>query len=87
MIYGVGKSICLFDFDNTIYKGHSFFPLAKYLADQGVMESAVWDRIAGELETYKKGLQNYVELVGHLFAHLGEGLRGKKYIEALEKNK
>ncbi|MEK9200702.1 MAG: HAD family hydrolase [Patescibacteria group bacterium] len=74
-----GKSIALFDFDNVVWNGHSFFPVAKWLVDEKVIGQKVWDDIQAVMKRYKAKEQDYAQTVKDLFVVFGQGLTDLSY--------
>lgn len=79
------RSVALFDLDKTIYNDHSFFPLAKFLVDEGVLLPIIWDEIANELSKYRQKMQTYSLTASNLLQIFGSGIKGKNYSEIYQK--
>ncbi len=79
------KSIALFDIDNTLYQGFSYFALlAKNIEDQ-LLEAPVLHSAQASMEKYKTKSQDYETTIVELLDIYAQGLLGKDY-RALEES-
>lgn len=81
------RQVALFDLDKTVFNDHSFFPLTKYMVDEGILPEVVWSEVVTELGKYKQKTQTYSVTANNLLGIFGNGLKGKKYEDVLGKTK
>lgn len=81
------KSIALFDLDNVIYNGHSFFGWTKYLADLNLIPQSVHDMVMREALGYKNKQISYQEAAGNMLSIVSTALKGLKYKDVMTKTK
>lgn len=73
------KSVALFDFDNTLYDGFSYFDLLQKQTDEGLIVPAVLDTANKAMAGYKSGAVNYEKTIVSLLDIYAEGLKGEQY--------
>ena len=73
------KSIALFDFDNTLYDGFSYFDLLHKQTDEGLLAPGTLLTANEAMSGYKSGATTYEEAVVSLLDIYAEGLKGKSY--------
>lgn len=81
------KSIALFDIDNTMYEGFSYFELLEKQVNEGVIDKQVLDDAKASMQKYKSKLQDYETTILELLDMYAAGLQGKSYDEVLESTK
>lgn len=81
------RPIALFDIDNTIYDGFSYFELLKSQASEGLISKQVVEDALTCMQKYTSGLQDYETVIAELIDIYAVGLKGKKYGEVLESTK
>jgi len=72
------KYLALFDFDNVIYMGHSFFDSTKFAVQRRLVSQKTLDKVVKEFDKYKKGKQTYDEMGGKLLQAYAKDIKGKK---------
>lgn len=75
------KSIAVFDFDNVIYNGHSFFGWCDYLVKMDIITNSTYDRVRQELKSYKAKQQNYQQAANNMLNIVARDLIGKKSVK------
>jgi len=83
----MSKSIALFDIDNTIYDGFSYFELVEKQVDEGLIGRHVLDDATGSMQRYKSKLQDYETTIVELLDIYATGLKGKPHNDILESTK
>lgn len=78
------KPIALFDIDNTMYEGFSYFELLEKQVSEDLIDRQVVDNAKASMQKYKSQLQGYEATIVELLDIYAAGLRGKKYDEVLE---
>jgi phosphoserine phosphatase len=73
------KSIALFDIDKTVYNQHSYFAVAKYLIEKGVIAPEIWSEIESESTKYINKTQDYSFTANNLIKIFGKSLEGKRF--------
>lgn len=73
------KSIAIFDIDNTIYRGHSYFGIVKYFVEKGIIDQSTYDQVMDGLGKYRAKEQTYGEAANNLLNILSKALKGKEY--------
>lgn len=73
------KSVALFDFDNTLYDGFSYFDLLQKQTSEGLIALDIVTRANGTMRDYKSTAVTYEEAIVRLLDIYAEGLRGKSY--------
>jgi HAD superfamily phosphoserine phosphatase-like hydrolase len=81
------KSIALFDIDNTIYDGFSYFELLQKQVDEDLISRHVLDNATGSMQRYKSKLQDYETTIVQLLDIYAAGLEGKRYDDTLKSTK
>jgi HAD superfamily hydrolase (TIGR01490 family) len=81
------KSIALFDIDNTLYEGFSYFELLEKQASEGLINTQVLDDAKTSMRKYKSKLQDYETTIVELLDIYAAGLKGKSYDEVLRSTK
>lgn len=75
------KSIAVFDLDNTIYKGHSYFGSVKNFIKAGIVAQSVDDQVMNEYRKYKAQEQAYGVSANNMLVILATALTNKSYAE------
>lgn len=75
------KSIAVFDIDNTIYKGHSYFGSVKHFIKEGIIAQSVDDQVMNEYKKYKAQEQTYGVSANNMLVILATALINKSYAE------
>ncbi|MGB3023246.1 MAG: HAD-IB family phosphatase [Candidatus Saccharimonadales bacterium] len=78
------KPIALFDIDNTLYEGFSYFGLLKTQVIEGIIDTCVLADATTSMQKYKAGIQDYETTIVELLDIYANGLRGKRYDVVLE---
>ena len=73
------KSVALFDFDNTLYNGFSYFDLLQKQTGEGLIAPDVLNTANEAMGDYKGGTIAYEETIVRLLDTYAEGLKGKPY--------
>jgi len=81
------KSVALFDIDNTMYEGFSYFELLEKQANEGLISAQVLDEAKTSMQKYKSKLQDYETTTVELLDIYATGLKGKSYDDVLESTK
>ena len=81
------KSIALFDIDNTIYDGFSYFALLEKQVGEGLIAQQVLTDAQASMQKYKSKLQDYETTIVDLLDIYAAGLKGAKYAAVLESTK
>jgi HAD superfamily hydrolase (TIGR01490 family) len=81
------KSIALFDIDNTLYEGFSYFELLEKQANEGLISTQVLDDAKTSMKKYKSKLQDYETTIVELLDIYAVGLKGKSYDDVLKSTK
>ena len=81
------KSIALFDIDNTMYEGFSYFELLEKQVNEGLIDKEVFDDAKASMQKYKSKLQDYETTIVELLDIYAAGLKDKKYDVILESTK
>lgn len=81
------KSVAVFDLDNVIYSGHSFFGWTKYLADLNLIPQSIYDRVMKEALGYKNKQISYQEAAGNMLSIVSAALKGLRYKDVMDKTK
>lgn len=81
------KSIALFDIDNTMYEGFSYFELLEKQVYEGLIDKQIFDNAKASMQKYKSKLQDYETTIVELLDIYAAGLREKKYDAVLESTK
>lgn len=81
------KFIALFDIDNTMYEGFSYFELLEKQVNEGLIDKQVFDNAKASMRKYKSKLQDYETTIVELLDVYAAGLKGKKYDVVLESTK
>lgn len=77
------KSIALFDIDNTMYEGFSYFELLEKQVDEGLIDKQVFDNAKASMQKYKSKLQDYETTIVELLDVYAAGLKAKSYDDVL----
>ncbi len=83
----MSKSIALFDIDNTMYEGFSYFELLEKQVSEGLIDAQVFDNAKAGMQKYKSKLQDYETTIVELLDIYAAGLKGKSYDAVLESTK
>src|SRR5581483_11609034 len=81
------KSIALFDIDNTMYEGFSYFELLEKQTNEGLISVQALDNAKTSMQKYKAKLQDYETTIVELLDIYAAGLKGKSYDDVLESTK
>jgi HAD superfamily hydrolase (TIGR01490 family) len=81
------KSIALFDIDNTMYEGFSYFELLEEQVNEDLIDKQVLDDAKASMQKYKSKLQDYETTIVELLDIYAAGLKEKSYDEVLESTK
>lgn len=81
------KQIALFDIDNTLYNGFSYFALLDKQADEGLINSSVPAQAKACMQKYKAGQQDYESTIVELLDIYAAALRGVAYDQVLSATK
>lgn len=73
------KPVALFDFDNTLYHGFSYFDLLQKQTEEGLLRPHIVRTAHDAMEEYKSGTIEYEETVVRLLDIYAAGLKGKAY--------
>ncbi|HEX6258306.1 MAG TPA: HAD-IB family phosphatase [Candidatus Saccharimonadales bacterium] len=77
------KPIALFDIDNTIYDGFSYFALLQKHVDEKLIQPAVLDNALKSMQAYKIGQKDYETVIVELLDIYALGLQGASYQDVL----
>ena len=83
----MAKSIALFDIDNTMYDGFSYFELLAKQVGEGVLKPQVLDDAKACMQKYKSKLQDYESTIIELLDIYAAGLKASSYDTVLESTK
>jgi HAD superfamily hydrolase (TIGR01490 family) len=81
------KPIALFDIDNTIYDGFSYFELLEKQVGEGIIRQKVLDDAKISMQKYKSKLQDYETTIVELLDIYATGLKGAQYDVVLQSTK
>lgn len=81
------KSIALFDIDNTMYEGFSYFELLERQVNEGIINKQVFDDAKASMQKYRSKVQDYETTIVKLLDIYAAGLEGKSYDEVLGSTK
>jgi HAD superfamily hydrolase (TIGR01490 family) len=81
------RSIALFDIDNTMYDGFSYFGLLEKQANEGLIGEQVLDDAKASMQKYKAKLQDYETTIVELLDIYAAGLKGAEYNAVLRSTK
>lgn len=81
------KSVALFDIDNTMYDGFSYFELLEKQVYEGLIDKQVLGNAKASMQKYKSKLQDYETTIVELLDIYATGLQGKSYDEVLGSTK
>lgn len=73
------RPIALFDIDNTIYEGFSYFDLVKKHVDEKLIVVSVFDAAMASMKKYKSGAQDYETTIIELLDIYASGLKDVEY--------
>jgi HAD superfamily hydrolase (TIGR01490 family) len=73
------KSVALFDFDNTLYEGFSYFDLVAKQVQEGLVAPEVLAEANQSMQLYRNSDRNYEETIVSLLDIYARGLNGKSY--------
>lgn len=79
----MSQSIALFDIDNTIYRGFSYFDLLRQQVAEGLVDQQVTKDSLLHLQNYKSGITDYETTMIGILDIYAAGLRGKAYADVL----
>lgn len=80
----MAKPIALFDIDNTLYEGFSYFELLEAQVAESVIDACVLAKAITRMKKYRAGIQGYEATVVDLLDIYAGGLKGKRYEVVLE---
>lgn len=80
-------SIALFDIDNTMYQGFSYFDLLKKQITEKLINQQVLDDAIASMQKYKANAQDYESTLVELLDIYANGLKGVRYDRVLESTK
>lgn len=80
----MSKPIALFDIDNTIYEGFSYFELLEKQAREGLIKPQIPENAKSSMQKYKTKQQDYETTIVELIDIYAAGLKGKTYDEVLQ---
>ncbi|MBW4062245.1 HAD-IB family hydrolase [Candidatus Saccharibacteria bacterium] len=75
------KSVALFDFDNTLYRGFSYFALIEKQVGEGLVRQTVLDEAFELMSKHHDGAIDYETTISQLLDIYAHGLAGKQYTE------
>lgn len=78
------KSVALFDFDNTLYDGFSYFDLLEKQTHEGLIMPEVLDSAGQVMDRYKEQILSYEDAIVGLLDIYADGLKGRHYEEVRE---
>ena len=81
------KPIALFDIDNTMYEGFSYFELLKKHVSEQLIAADVLDTALGSMQQYKSGARDYEATIITLLDIYAAGLKGADYDLVLRSTK
>jgi len=81
------RPIALFDIDNTLYDGFSYFELLAKQVDEGLLKQQVLDEAKASMQRYKSKLQDYEATIIELLDIYAAGLKGALYKTVLHSTK
>ena len=81
------KSVALFDIDNTMYDGFSYFELLEKQVSESLINKQVLDDAKASMQKYKSKLQDYETTIVELIDIYAGGLKGKEYGAVFESTK
>lgn len=87
ILLGMTKPIALFDIDNTIYEGFSYFDLLKKHVTEELIEQNVLDDALESMKAYKLGQKDYEATIVELLDIYARGLKGVEYEAVLQSTK
>jgi HAD superfamily hydrolase (TIGR01490 family) len=80
----MAKSIALFDIDNTMYDGFSYFDLLEQQATEGLINEQVLKGARVSMKKYKSKHQDYETTIVELLDIYAVGLQGARYDDILQ---
>lgn len=83
----VPKPIALFDLDNTMYEGFSYFDLIAEQIGEGLIAQGVLDKAQASIQKYLTKQQDYETTVAELLDIYAAGLQGVSYSAVLHSAK
>jgi HAD superfamily hydrolase (TIGR01490 family) len=81
------KSIALFDIDNTMYDGFSYFEVLEKQANEGLIGKRVLNDAKASMQKYKSKLQDYETTIVELLDIYALGLKGENFDDVLGSTK
>lgn len=75
------KSVALFDFDNTLYDGFSYFDLLAKQTDEGLVTADALPNANDAMRDYRSGATDYEATIVRLLDIYATGLEGKTYAD------
>jgi len=83
----MAKSIALFDIDNTLYEGFSYYDLLARQVDEGILDAKVLQDGKAAGQKLVDGKQDYETTVMELLDIYAAGLKGASYDKVLQSTK
>ena len=80
----MSRPIALFDIDNTMYEGFSYFELLEKQVDEDLIDEQVLVDAKTSMQKYKSKLQDYETTIVELLDIYAAGMKGRSYDEVLE---
>lgn len=81
------RSVALFDIDNTMYEGFSYFELLEEQVKEGLVHAQVVANAKASMQKYRTGLSDYETTIVELLDIYAAGIKGKEYKVILESAK
>jgi HAD superfamily hydrolase (TIGR01490 family) len=78
------KSVALFDFDNTLYDGFSYFALLEKQVHENIITKKVLNKANQAMANYKNGAIDYETTITTLLNIYAAGLKGASYSKVYE---